>query len=75
MGRFEPLRYEIRVEGHVDASYSAWLGDLRLRHDFHHDQAITVLSGPVADQAALHGVLDKLQAMGMILLNLTRIEP
>ena len=74
MGRFEPLRYEIRVEGHLDASYAEWLGDLRLRPDFYHDQAITVLSGLLADQAALHGVLDKLQAMGVALLNVTRVE-
>lgn len=74
MGRFEPLRYEIRVEGHLDASYAEWLGDLCLRPDFYHDQAITVLSGLLADQAALHGVLDKLQAMGVTLLNVTRVE-
>lgn len=75
MGRFQPLRYEIRVEGHLDASHSAWLGDLRLHPTFHQDQAITVLNGFLADQAALYGVLNTLQAMGVVLLEVTRILP
>ena len=75
MGRFGPLRYEIQVKGHLDASHAEWLGDLRLRPDFHRNQAITILSGVLADQAALHGVLNKLQAMSVALLNVTRLEP
>lgn len=75
MGRFQPLRYEIRVEGHLDASHAEWLGELRLRPTFHQDQAITVLSGFLADQAALYGVLNTLQAMGVVLLEVTRILP
>ena len=75
MGRSGPLHYEIRVEGHLDASHAEWLGDLRLRPDFYHDQAVTVLSGLLADQAALHGVLNRLQAMGVVLLDVTRLEP
>lgn len=75
MGRFRPLSYEIRVEGHLDASHAEWLGDLRLRPDYHHDQAITILSGVLADQAALHGVLNRLQSMGVVLLDVTRLEP
>ena len=75
MGRFGPLRYEIRVEGHLDASHAEWLGGLRLRPDFHRNQSITVLSGVLADQAALHGVLNGLQAMGVVLLDVTRLEP
>ncbi|CAA9280439.1 MAG: hypothetical protein AVDCRST_MAG93-3157 [uncultured Chloroflexia bacterium] len=74
MGKSGPLSYEIRVEGHLDASRAEWLGTLRLRPDFHHDRAITILSGLLADQAALHGVLNRLQAMGVVLLDATRLE-
>ena len=69
------MRYEIRVEGHLDASHAEWLGDLRLRPDFYHDHAVTILSGLLADQAALHGVLNKLQALGVVLVDVTRLEP
>jgi hypothetical protein len=75
MGRFGSSRYEIRVEGHLDASHAEWLGDLRLRPDFDHDRAVTILSDFLADQAALHGLLNKLQAMGVVLLSVTRLEP
>lgn len=75
MGRLGSLHYEIRVEGHLDASHAEWLGNLCLRPDFDRDRAITVLSGLLADQAALHGVLNKLQAMGVVLLDVTRLEP
>ncbi len=75
MGRFRSLHYEIRVEGHLDPSHSAWLGNLHLDPDFYQDRAITILSGLLADQAALYGVLDKLQALGVVLLEVTRLEP
>lgn len=75
MSRFGPLHYEIRVEGHLDANHAEWLENLNVRTSFHRDQPITLLNGPLADQAALHGVLDKLQALGVILLEVTRLEP
>ncbi len=70
-----PLRYEIRVEGHLNASHAEWLGNLCLRPDFHHDRAISILSGFLPDQSALHGVLNKLQAMGVVLLEVRQLEP
>lgn len=75
MGRFGPLRYEIRVEGHLDATHAEWLGSLSLRPEFHHERAVTILSGLLADQTALYGVLNKLQAMGVVLLDVSRLEP
>ena len=75
MEKAGPLRYEIRVEGHLNASHAEWLGNLSLRCDFHHDRAVTILSGLLADQSALHGVLNKLQAMGVVLLEVRQLEP
>ncbi|MGY2895658.1 hypothetical protein [Deinococcus sp. UYEF24] len=68
------MRYEIRVEGHLDAGHSAWLGNLNLRTEFRRDQPVTVLSGSLADQSALHGVFAMLQAMGVVLLEVVQLE-
>ena len=61
--------YEIRVEGHLDARWSAWFDGLRLTHE---SDGTTVISGPVVDQAALHGLLQKLRDVGMPLVSITR---
>ncbi|MGY2895657.1 hypothetical protein [Deinococcus sp. UYEF24] len=74
MKSFEPLRYEIRVKGHLDARHSERLGHLELRTEFRRDQPVTVLSGPLADQSALHGVFAMLQAMGVVLLEVIQLE-
>ena len=51
-------RYEIRVKGILDGRWTAWFEDLQVTGDG--DE--TVISGPVADQAVLHGVLTKWEA-------------
>ena len=53
---------EIRVAGVLDASWSAWFEGLVVTSDSQLGQ--TVIAGPVADQAALHGVLTKVRDMG-----------
>ena len=63
--------YEFRVEGHLDDHWSAWLGDLTIAR--HHDGTST-LTGPVADQAQLHGVLAGLRDIGATLLSLNALE-
>lgn len=68
-----PQLYEIRLQGHLDQSYGQWFG-LNLEQSFDHDSPITVLSGVLPDQSALHGVLVKIQAMGIPLLELRRRE-
>ncbi len=67
----ETPRYEIRVRGQLDASWSAWLGGLDLRCT---DDGQTVASGPVPDQAALHGLLERIRDMGLELLGVTRLD-
>jgi hypothetical protein len=65
------LTYEFRVEGHLDDHWSAWLGDLTITR--HHDGTST-LTGPVADQVQLHGVLARLRDIGAALLSLNALE-
>jgi hypothetical protein len=65
------MTYEFRVEGHLDDHWSAWLGDLTITR--HHDGTST-LTGPVADQAQLHGVLARLRDIGATLLSLNALK-
>ena len=52
----EPGRYEIRLKGHLDARWAAWFDGLSLTHE---SDGTTIIHGPVVDQAALHGLLQK----------------
>ena len=61
--------YEIRVEGHLSHSWSPWLEDLAIHHT---EDGETVLSGPLRDQAALHGVLMRNRDLGLPLVEVKR---
>lgn len=61
-------QYEIRVKGHLGHRWAAWFDGLSLRAL---DDGTTVISGPVVDQAALHGLLHKLRDVGIPLISLT----
>jgi hypothetical protein len=63
--------YEIRVKGHISDSWSSWFEGLTLRHE---QSGETVLSGPLADEAALHGVLAKIRDLGLPLVEMKRSE-
>jgi hypothetical protein len=65
-------QYEIRVEGHLGSRWTAWFDGLTLTAE---DDGTTVIHGPVVDQAALHGVLQKLRDLGIPLISLTQIAP
>lgn len=65
-------RYEIRVDGRLSSRWATWFDGLTLTNEA---EGTTVLSGPVADQAALHGLLQKLRDLGLTLLSLTRTAP
>jgi hypothetical protein len=54
--------YEIRLKGHLDARWVKWFDGLAITLD---DNGNTLLSGPVADQAALHGILKKVRDVGL----------
>jgi hypothetical protein len=57
--------YAIRVQGHLDQERSGWFDGLAITHTA---EGETILSGPIADQAALHGVLLKIRDLGLTLL-------
>ena len=64
--------YQIRVEGHLDHHWADWFGGLSLTHQ---EDGTTVLTGPVADQAALYGLLIKMRDLSLPLLSVNRIGP
>ena len=65
----DPIQhYEIRVKGRLAPRWSAWFDGLAVTAA---DDGTTVISGPVADQSALHGLLQKLRDVGIPLLSLT----
>ena len=59
-------RYEIRLDGHLDQRWAAWFDVLTLTRQ---DDGTTVLTGPVVDQAALHGLLQKARDLGLALVS------
>ncbi len=70
--RHEGGRYEIRLKGHLDARWAAWFDGLSLTHE---SDGTTVIHGPVADQAALHGLLQKVRDVGLPLVSVICVEP
>ena len=69
---YEPGLYEIRIKGHLNDRWADWFETLTITLEANGD---TLLSGPVADQAALHGLLRKVRDLGMPLLSVIRLEP
>lgn len=65
-------RYEIRLQGHLETRWAAWFDGMTLTRD---PDGSTVLSGPVADQAALHGLLQQVRDIGLPLVSVTNVEP
>jgi hypothetical protein len=66
-----PASYEIRVEGILDSRWAAWFGGLQVQGA----GTQTVISGLLADQAALHGLLDKVGDLGLCLISVRRLDP
>ena len=64
-------RYEIRVKGILDGRWAAWFEDLQVTSDGEE----TVISGPLADQAALHGLLAKVRDLGLFLISVRHLDP
>lgn len=63
--------YEIRLKGHLDSQWATWFDGLTITLEENGD---TLLSGPVADQAALHGLLKKVRDLGMPLVSVVQIQ-
>ena len=64
--------YQIRLEGHLGFEWKAWFGGMSLALEENGD---TLLTGPVTDQAALHGLLKKVRDLGIPLISINRVRP
>jgi hypothetical protein len=68
----EAGRYEIRLMGHLDSRWAAWFDGLSLTNE---SDGTTIIYGLVADQSALHGLLQKVRDVGLPLVSVTQVDP
>jgi NADPH:quinone reductase-like Zn-dependent oxidoreductase len=68
----QPVIYQVRIKGHLDRQWTEWFGGLTLTQE---EDGNTLLTGPVIDQAALHGLLKSVRDLGMPLLSINRVQP
>jgi hypothetical protein len=68
----KPETYAVRIKGHLDHRWAAWFEGLTIRQEAN---GVTLLTGPLLDQAALHGLLRKVRDLGLPLLSITQAEP
>ena len=67
----QPMIYQIRIRGHLDQQWTEWFEGLTITLE---DNGDTLLTGPVVDQAALHGLLKKVRDLGMPLLSVDPVK-
>ena len=67
----EPGLYEIRVKGHLNEKWAAWFEGMTITLQ---DNGDTLLTGPLVDQAALHGVLKKVRDLGLPLISINQVQ-
>ena len=65
-------QYEIRIKDHLDESWEDWFDGLTISHQENGD---TLLTGHIADQVALHGVLNRLRDLGIQLISIIPVDP
>ena len=68
----QPMVYQISIKGHLGRQWTDWFGGLTLTLE---DNGETLLTGPVVDQAALHGLLRKVRDLGIPLLSVVCVKP
>ena len=68
----QPMVYQIRLKGHLGPEWANWFGGLAGTLE---EGGETLLTGPVEDQAALHGLLRKVRDLGMPLISVICVKP
>jgi len=66
-----PAIYEIRVQGRLDARWSSWFANMKIIPQPNGECLVT---GPIADQAALYGVVSRMRDLGLVLISVHRIS-
>ncbi len=68
----QPVIYQIRLGGHLGPAWADWFAGLTITLA---EDGDTLLTGPVVDQAALHGLLKKIRDLGLPLVSVNRVQP
>ncbi len=68
----QPVVYQIRIRGQLDPQWKVWFEGLRIALE---EDGDTLITGPVLDQAALHGLLKKVRDLGLPLVSSARLSP
>jgi len=68
----QPMVYQIKIEGQLGHQWTDWFDGLTITLE---DNGNTLITGPVIDQAALHGLLKKVRDLGTPLISVNRVEP
>jgi hypothetical protein len=67
----QPVVYQIRIKGHLGSQWTDWFDGLTITLE---EEGDTLLTGPLVDQAALHGLLRKVRDLGMPLISVNRVQ-
>lgn len=68
----QPMTYQIRIKGHLDRQWTSWFEGFIILPEENGD---SLLTGPVVDQSALHGLIHKVGKLGMPLVSVIRLYP
>jgi hypothetical protein len=68
----QPLVYQIRIKGHLGRKWKGWFEGMSITLE---DNGDTLITGPVVDQAALHGLVKKVRDLGLPLISVNRVDP
>jgi hypothetical protein len=68
----QPVAYQVRIKGHLGREWTDWFEGLTITLE---EDGNTLITGPIIDQAALHGLLKKVRDLGMPLVSVCPLEP